>query len=69
MVNSDPVNHYCSLIDKSINEGGSKITDMRAGITSDMSGRWTISSFDTKHKNKKETPPIKEDDGEDDINP
>ena len=25
-----------------------------------MPGRWTISAFDTKHANKKETPPIKE---------
>lgn len=61
MVDPDPVNHYCSSIQKII-EGGAKLTTPRGheGLTSDMKGRWTISAFDTKHKNKKETPPIKE---------
>lgn len=60
MKNPDPLNHYCNLIQESINEGGSKIKDARAGLTSDMAGRWTISSFSPKEKNKKETPQMKE---------
>lgn len=43
-------------------EGGAKLTTPRGheGLTSDMTGRWTIGAFDTKHKNKKETPSMKE---------
>lgn len=46
----------------SIAEGGSTIKEPRAGITSDMSGRWTINAFDTDTHNKKETPGMKEED-------
>lgn len=60
MVNYDPIDHYCFLIQESINEGGSKIKEPHAGVTSDMSGRWTIKAFDTDKKNVKETPPMKE---------
>jgi hypothetical protein len=60
MVKHDPVNHYCSLIQETISEGGSEIKEPRAGITSDMAGRWTIKAFDTDKKNVKETPPMKE---------
>jgi hypothetical protein len=58
----DPVNHYCSSIQRLI-EGGAKLTTPRGheGLTTDMVGRWTINAFDTKHKNKKETPQMKED--------
>jgi hypothetical protein len=60
MVNYDPIDHYCFLIQEAINEGGSKIKEPHAGITSDMSGRWTIKAFDTDTHNKKETPKMKE---------
>lgn len=60
MVNYDPIDHYCFLIQEAINEGGSKIKEPHAGITSDMSGRWTIKAFDTDKQNKKETPSLKE---------
>lgn len=60
MVKPDPINHYCSLIQESISEGGSTIKEPHAGITSDMSGRWTIKAFNTDKKNAKETPPMKE---------
>jgi hypothetical protein len=60
MVNYDPIDHYCVLIQEAINEGGSKIKEPHAGITSDMSGRWTINAFDTDKHNKKETPKMKE---------
>jgi hypothetical protein len=60
MVNYDPIDYYCFLIQESINEGGSRIKEPRAGITTDMSGRWTIKAFDTDKKNKKETPSIEE---------
>jgi hypothetical protein len=60
MVNYDPIDHYCFLIQESINEGGSSIKEPHAGITSDMSGRWTIKAFDTDKKNAKETPQMKE---------
>jgi hypothetical protein len=60
MVNYDPIDHYCFLIQEAINEGGSKIKEPHAGITSDMSGRWTIKAFDTDKHNKKETPEMKE---------
>lgn len=60
MVNYDPIDHYCALIQNAINEGGSKITEPHAGITSDMSGRWTIKAFDTSKHGKKETPEIEE---------
>lgn len=45
-------------IDK-LREGGSKIKEPHAGITDDMSGRWTIKAFDTSKRNKKETPPMR----------
>lgn len=63
MVNLDPIDHYCSSIQK-VMEGGAKLTTPRGheGLTTDMKGRWTIGAFDTKHKNKKETPPIQEED-------
>ena len=60
MVNYDPIDHYCFLIQEAINEGGSKIKEPNAGITSDMSGRWRIKAFDTSVHGKKETPPMKE---------
>lgn len=60
MVKSDPIEHYCNLIEEAINEGGSKIKEPHAGITNDMSGRWTIKAFDTDVKGKKETPTLKE---------
>ena len=60
MVNYDPIDHYCFLIQEAINEGGSTIKEPHAGITSDMSGRWTIKAFDTDKKNKKETPQMEE---------
>jgi len=43
-------------------EGGAKLTGRGkvTGQTSDMVGSWTIGAFDTKHSNKKETPPMKE---------
>jgi len=61
MVNLDPIDHYCSFIQK-ITEGGAKLTTPRGheGLTTDMKGRWTIGTFDTSKKNKKETPPMKE---------
>lgn len=61
MVNLDPIDHYCSFIQK-ITEGGAKLTTARGheGLTTDMKGRWTIGAFDTSKKNKKETPPMKE---------
>lgn len=61
MVNIDPINHYCSSIQK-ISEGGAKLTTPRGheGLTTDMKGRWTIGAFDTSKKNKKETPAMKE---------
>jgi hypothetical protein len=43
-----------------LREGGSKIKEPNAGITNDMSGRWTIKAFDTSRHGKKETPPMKE---------
>lgn len=51
-------------------EGGAKLTGRGkvTGQTSDMVGDWTIGAFDHEHSNKKETPPIEEDGGEDDIN-
>jgi uncharacterized protein (DUF2345 family) len=58
-MNSDHIDHFCSAI-QLLNEGGSKITEPNAGITSDMTGRWTIAAFDTSKKNKKETPAMKE---------
>lgn len=61
MVTPDPINHYCSSIQK-LMEGGARLTTPRGheGLTTDMKGRWTIGAFDTKHKNKKETPEMKE---------
>jgi len=59
MKSVDAINHFCSAI-QLLNEGGSKITEPNAGITSDMNGRWTIAAFDTSKKNKKETPAMKE---------
>lgn len=58
-MNGDHIDHFCSAI-QLLNEGGSKITEPNAGITSDMTGRWTIGAFDTSKKNKKETPAMKE---------
>lgn len=55
----DPVEHYCSEIQMLL-EGGSKITEPRAGITSDMKGRWTIGSFQHDKAGQKETPKLKE---------
>ena len=55
----DPIQHYCSQI-LELHEGGSKISDYRAGLTTDMKGRWTIGAFDTTKSNKKETPKMKE---------
>lgn len=46
--------------DERLREGGSKIKEPRAGITNDMSGRWTIKAFDTSRHGKKETPKMKE---------
>lgn len=60
MVNYDPIDHYCFLIQEAIAEGGSKIIEPHAGITNDMSGRWKIKAFDTSVRGKKETPPMKE---------
>ena len=62
MVNPDPIDHYCSLVLETINEGGSKISDYSAGLTSDMGKkkRWTIKAFDTSKANKQETPRMKE---------
>lgn len=62
MKSVDPINYYCSAIEKLI-EGGAKLTTPRGheGLTTDMKGRWTIGAFDTKKSNKKETPEIKED--------
>ena len=62
MVNPDPVDHYCSLVLETINEGGSKISNYVAGLTSDMGKgkRWTINAFDTSKANKDETPKMKE---------
>jgi hypothetical protein len=59
----DAIDHYCSAIDKTIKEGGAKLTTPRGheGLTTDMKGRWTIGAFDTSKKNKKETPAMKED--------
>lgn len=61
MKSFDPINHYCSSIQKLL-EGGAKLTTPRGheGLTTDMKGRWTIGAFDTKHANKKETPAMKE---------
>lgn len=61
MVTHDPVDHYCSSIQRLL-EGGAKLTTPRGheGLTTDMTGRWTIGAFDTKHKNKKETPEMTE---------
>ena len=58
----DAIDHYCSAIDKTIKEGGAKLTTPRGheGLTTDMKGRWTIGAFDTSKKNKKETPAMKE---------
>jgi hypothetical protein len=58
-MNGDHIDHFCSAI-QLLNEGGSKITEPNAGITSDMTGRWTIGAFDTSKKNKKETPALTE---------
>ena len=58
-MNGDHIDHFCSAI-QLLNEGGSKITEPNAGITSDMTGRWTIGAFDTSKKNKKETPEMTE---------
>ncbi|NDI17715.1 MAG: hypothetical protein EBY83_07110 [Verrucomicrobia bacterium] len=58
-MNGDHIDHFCSAI-QLLNEGGSKITEPNAGITSDMNGRWTIGAFDTSKKNKKETPALTE---------
>jgi hypothetical protein len=43
-------------------EGGSRLipSHEHEGLTNDMVGRWTIRAFNTKVKNKKETPPMKE---------
>lgn len=62
MRQADPFNHYCKAIQRVLlSEGGSKITEPHAGITSDMKGkRWTIHAFDTDSSNKKETPSLKE---------
>jgi hypothetical protein len=61
MVKIDPVEHYCSSIQK-VMEGGAKLTTPRGheGLTTDMKGRWTIGAFDTHKSNKKETPKMKE---------
>jgi hypothetical protein len=59
MSKTDPVEHYCSEIQMLL-EGGSRITEPRAGITSDMKGRWTIGSFTHNEMGKKETPQLKE---------
>lgn len=56
----DPIQHYCSEI-LELQEGGSKISDYKAGLTSDMKGRWTIGAFQHSKANKKETPSLKED--------
>jgi hypothetical protein len=63
MKKADSTNHYCSAISKLITEGGAKLkpSEEHAGITSDMTGRWTINAFDTSKANKDETPVIKED--------
>lgn len=47
---------------RGIREGGSKLKpgEEHAGLTTDMTGRWTIGAFDTKKANKDETPAIKE---------
>lgn len=58
-MNVDPLDHYCSEIVE-LHEGGSTIDDPIAGLTSDMKGRWTIGTFDTKKLNNKETPAINE---------
>lgn len=50
---NDPIDHYCSKINLIV-EGGSKITEPHAGITSDMKGRWTIGY------GKEGTPSLKE---------
>jgi hypothetical protein len=55
----DPVEHYCSEIQMLL-EGGSKIIEPHAGITSDMKGRWTIGSFQHDEGGKKETPDMRE---------
>lgn len=61
MKSVDTINHYCSSIQRLL-EGGAKLTTPRGheGLTTDMKGRWTIGAFDTSKKNKKETPPMKE---------
>jgi hypothetical protein len=61
MVSIDPIEHYCSSIQE-VMEGGAKLTTPTGheGLTTDMKGRWTIGAFDTTHKNKKETPAMKE---------
>jgi len=60
MKNFDPIDRYCSEIQR-LSEGGSKIVGPHShGITDDMSGRWTIKAFDTDKYNKKETPTLKE---------
>lgn len=55
----DPIEHYCSKINILL-EGGSKITEPHAGITSDMKGRWTIGAFQHDKHGEKETPSLKE---------
>ena len=61
MVSIDPIEHYCSSI-QNVMEGGATLTGRGkiTGHTSDMVGKWTIGAFNTKHANKKETPPMKE---------
>jgi hypothetical protein len=61
MKSFDPINHYCSSIQK-LMEGGAKLSSRRGhdGLTTDMTGRWTIGAFDHEHANKKETPEMKE---------
>lgn len=59
MTKYDPVEKYCSQI-QILLEGGSKITEPRAGITSDMKGRWTIGAFQHDKQGEKETPSLKE---------
>jgi hypothetical protein len=61
MVNLDPIDHYCSYLQR-IMEGGASLSNKGkvVGHTSDMAGRWTIKAFDTDKANKKETPPMKE---------
>lgn len=58
-MNIDPIQHYCGEI-LELQEGGSKIDDATAGLTSDMGGRWTIGAFQHKKANKNETPKMKE---------